>query len=73
MYVFSQLFISEDEKTDAVEVYLKTWLDEPSQRQIALLGEYGQGKSSATLMFTYHLMCESSQLPKRIPILIELR
>ncbi len=74
VYVPSQLFTSEYEKADDdVEVYLRKWLDEPSQRQTALLGEYGQGKSSATLMFTYHLMCESDQLPKRIPILIELR
>ncbi len=74
VYVPSQLFITEDEKAaDDVEVYLRKWLDEPSQRQIALLGEYGQGKSSSTLMFTYHLICQSSQLPKRIPILIELR
>ncbi|MEH1903711.1 MAG: hypothetical protein V7L04_20445 [Nostoc sp.] len=74
VYVPSQLLVSEEERADDnVEDYLRKWLDEPSQRQIALLGEYGQGKSSAMLMFTYHLLCKGEQLPKRIPILIELR
>lgn len=54
-----------------VERYLLEWLDEPGQRQLALLGEYGQGKSTTALMLTYHLLAEPQ--PKRIPILIELR
>jgi hypothetical protein len=55
-------------------------MDEPGQRQIAILGDYGQGKSSTALMFTYHLIFGSNlpllaenSLPKRIPILVELR
>jgi hypothetical protein len=62
------------------EEYLCSWIDEPGQRQIAILGEYGQGKSSTALMFTYHLifginppLLAENSLPKRIPILVELR
>ncbi|MEP0754839.1 hypothetical protein NDA03_21730 [Trichocoleus sp. Lan] len=74
VYVPSQLYVSKGKRAnDNVEDYLQKWLDESSQRHIALLGEYGQGKSSAALMFTYRLLCESNQPPKRIPILIELR
>jgi hypothetical protein len=55
-----------------LEKYIKDWLLEPGQRQIALLGEYGQGKSTTALMTTYHLIREN--LPEhRVPILIELR
>lgn len=59
------------ESKENLETYLRQWLNEPSQRQIALLGEYGQGKSSAALMFTYNLLLDNSA--SRIPILIELR
>jgi hypothetical protein len=55
-----------------LEKYVKDWLLEQSQKQIALLGEYGQGKSTTALMTTYHLIKEN--LPEqRVPILIELR
>lgn len=54
-----------------VEQYLREWLQEPTRRQLALLGEYGYGKSTASLMFTYGLISEAA--PPRIPILIELR
>jgi hypothetical protein len=55
-----------------VEAYLHAWLLEPGQRQLALLGEYGQGKSTSALMTAYNII--KPGLPtKRIPILIELR
>ena len=50
---------------------LSSWLTEPGQRHIALLGEYGQGKSTAALMLTYELL--SKHGTGRIPLLIELR
>jgi hypothetical protein len=74
VYVPSQLLESDEKSADNdLENYLRVWSAEPSQRQIALLGEYGQGKSSAALMFTYHLINERLQTLHRIPILIELR
>lgn len=63
----------ENEDSERLEDFLLNWLDEPGQRQIALLGEYGQGKSTGMLMFTYHIIQNLDRMPGRIPILIELR
>ena len=43
--------------------------------EIALLGEYGQGKSTVSLMLSYHLMqqIQAGSRSARIPILLELR
>ncbi|MDM8566049.1 hypothetical protein QUF74_10395 [Candidatus Halobeggiatoa sp. HSG11] len=73
IYVPSAFTIEEksEEKHQNIENYLQTWLQDSSQRQIALLGEYGQGKSTGSLLFTYHLLTQEQ--PTRIPILIELR
>lgn len=74
VYVPSHFFLSTGVKQgSSIEEYLNNWLNEPSQRQLALLGEYGQGKSTAALMWAYHLCCEKSQPFGRIPLLIELR
>lgn len=59
--------------SETVEVFLDRWLVESGRRQIALLGEYGQGKSTTALMLTYRLLFQEKPLRKRIPILIELR
>lgn len=48
--------------------------DNNTERQLALLGEYGQGKSTASLLLCYHLIRQLTEHPDtRIPILIELR
>lgn len=52
---------------------MTAWVNEPGQRQLALLGEYGQGKSTTALMFAHHLVESSGGKPQRVPILIELR
>jgi hypothetical protein len=73
VYVPSQFFVQDEQHLqDNVEQYLREWIDEPGRRQLGLLGEYGQGKSTAALMLTYHLLCEENEY-KRIPLLIELR
>lgn len=57
-----------------VENALLSWADEPGTRQLALLAEYGQGKSTVSLMFSHRLIARLRQdQPARIPILIELR
>jgi hypothetical protein len=56
-----------------VEAYIGDWLAESGRRHLALLGSYGQGKSTVALMLTYHLLMAHPGLPPRIPILIELR
>ena len=59
-----------DGPSDLVD-YLVTWLEEPGPRQLALLGDYGQGKSTAALAFTDRLLNDDTA--SRVPILIELR
>lgn len=75
VYVPSRFFLttSDEKPSDNVGENLYEWLKEPGYRQLALLGEYGQGKSTAALMLTYHLLFEKEHGPSRIPILIELR
>ena len=56
------------------EEFLHEWLAENSNRHIALLGEYGQGKSTISLMFSYGLVRRLREgKSERIPILMELR
>jgi len=57
-----------------IEKHLQTWLDDSSATQRALLGEYGQGKSTTSLMLCYHLIQQiEAGESKRVPILIILR
>uniref|UniRef100_UPI001C4030C3 hypothetical protein n=1 Tax=Candidatus Thiosymbion oneisti TaxID=589554 RepID=UPI001C4030C3 len=39
-----------------LEAFLRDWMQESSQRQIAVFGEYGQGKSTGSWLFAYHLI-----------------
>jgi hypothetical protein len=74
IYVPSKIKDDDNKKINKnLEDYLKQWLAEPGQRQLALLGEYGQGKSTGSLVFSYHLMQKFNGQPPRIPILLELR
>ena len=55
-------------------IFLSDWAKDLPGRQIALLGEYGQGKSTAALMFTYDAVLSNWDVSGgRIPILFELR
>ena len=73
VYVPSRFYDEHGDLQDmTVERYLSAWLEDKSRRHIAVLGEYGQGKSTAALMWTHRLLERRSQ-HKRIPILIELR
>jgi len=62
---------NKNEKIDSVENKLLDWSKEESNRHIAVLGEYGQGKSVLSLKFCYEIINNSRF--DRIPILIELR
>lgn len=58
-----------------IETYLNNWLTEDTntdKRQIALLGEYGQGKSVMSLRLAYTIL-KNKATPQRLPIIIELR
>jgi hypothetical protein len=59
---------------ETLEAYIQQWLTDNTRRQLALLGEYGQGKSTTSLLLSYHLIEQSLiDSTTRIPILIELR
>jgi hypothetical protein len=74
VYVESSISVEDVDIEIGVESYLDKWIEEKNYRQITLLGEYGQGKSTCALMFTHHLISKESSLSScRIPILIELR
>jgi hypothetical protein len=61
-----------DPLTDDLDQYLTNWLnDETSKKHIALLGEYGQGKTSATQVLAHRLINDNAA--QRVPVLIELR
>ena len=73
VYVPSSIKNSEGIEIDSsLDDYLKSWLIEPGQRQLALLGEYGQGKSTGSLLFAYNLLFNDEH-GQRIPLLLELR
>jgi hypothetical protein len=55
---------------ETLEDHVFAWLDDHQRRQLAVLGEYGQGKSTASLLLSYHLIQRAAP---RIPILLELR
>jgi hypothetical protein len=57
------------------EKLVTNWVTERSDRQLALLGEYGQGKSTAALALTYKLLFQpdfANRCDNRIPILVRL-
>lgn len=61
-----------DFEIESIETYVFDWLNDNSQhKQLAILGDYGQGKSVLCKKIVYRLMTEEN-LSKRIPILISL-
>ena len=61
-------------ETETLEAFVFDWLRRPGRRQLALLGEYGQGKSTASLLISHQLIEQACRdATTRVPILIELR
>ena len=70
----SQNFDGSETLTD-FEAIVHEWLHEQTGRQLALLGGYGQGKSTAALALTYRILTNSAPFDRssdRIPLLIRL-
>ena len=65
--------LNKHEVLDSIEHYIENWLNDNIQhKQLALLGEYGQGKSVLSLRLAYQIL--NGQIKsERIPIIIELR
>ena len=72
VYTESEIELPNGAGLALVEKYLNEWNTKATGRQLALLGEYGQGKSTAALMWVYHCI-ENPQPGDRLPLLIELR
>lgn len=73
IYVESNGRNQNNEEIRSLEEYVINWTYEThDQKHLALLGEYGQGKSVLSLKVTYELL-ENRTKDSRIPILIELR
>ncbi|MBW9335066.1 hypothetical protein FEE59_16250 [Herbaspirillum sp. RU 5E] len=54
--------------------YLSDWSKRPAGQHVAILGEYGQGKSTGALFYVYEAIKSNLSLTDgRIPLLIELR
>ena len=54
--------------------YLQEWSKQPPGKHLAIMGEYGQGKSTGALMYVYDsVRSDWSKTDGRIPLLIELR
>ena len=57
-----------------LEEHLPGWASQPDGEHLAVLGEYGQGKSTAALLFAFSAIRSNFQKTGgRIPILFELR
>lgn len=62
-----------NEEIGSIEQYVAKWLNDNSQhKQLALLGDYGQGKSVLSLRLAYQILTGHIE-SERIPIIIELR
>jgi hypothetical protein len=73
IYVESAADVKEEQgflHVENVEEYISQWASENSSRHLAVLGEYGQGKSVLALRITYRMLFEENSA--RIPILITL-
>lgn len=59
----------------SIDDHIDEWLAESGKRHIAILGEYGQGKSTYCLQLAYRLFkdIEHGDINSRTPIIIELR
>lgn len=68
--------IKDEEKykdIDNIEKYIVDWINETKDKKhLAILGEYGQGKSVLSQRISY-LITQNNDLTDRIPIIIELR
>ena len=67
--------LNKDEALESTEAYILNWAKDKKRlqsEQLAILGEYGQGKTVLMHKIVYEMLQAPEQYP-RIPILIELR
>jgi len=72
---YTNIYRGDKTTEDEFDVCMSRWMATPDMRQMALLGDYGQGKSTAALYLTYRLLNDEAFFEKsgsRLPILIRL-
>lgn len=72
VYVDSEATLTDQETKVTLTDYLDQWTRDTRRRHLAVLGEYGQGKSTATLMWVYRRI-KTWKPGVELPVLIELR
>ncbi len=71
---FYRLEKNDEIQENSLEDFIGDWLQKNTRQQLAILGEYGQGKSIGSLLLSYNLIEQAkTDATIRIPILIELR
>lgn len=70
VYVEPDCALKGEKKRHKLNDYIWKWLGEDENRQLALLGDFGQGKTLYSIYLTYQMI---QQKAERIPILIPLR
>lgn len=70
IYVEPECRLESDGSRHILWEYVQQWLGENSRRQLALLGDFGQGKTLFSIRLAYKMIQHKA---KRIPILIFLR
>lgn len=70
VYVEPYCKLEESGGTFRLHSYVETWLQKPDMRQLALLGDFGQGKTMFSIWLTYRMIQKKGG---RIPIWIPLR
>lgn len=70
VYVDLNCCVGEEKVSQPLEPYVFDWLEKGSQEQLAILGDFGMGKTLFSTNLAYHMIKSGVQ---RIPILIPLR
>lgn len=72
VYVNPTLLDAEGKESDLRSI-VSDWVRSDSSEQLALLGGFGRGKSSAAIKFAFEALDDPSLAAGRIPIVVELR
>lgn len=70
-YAESSGKINQGETIASVSDYIKNWANQDESGHIAILGEYGQGKSTLCYKLAHELIIDSNK--QRLPVVLELR
>ena len=75
LYVDVNLALETGQLIEPINKYINSWIDNPYEQQITILGEYGSGKTTFCEKLSYDLSIDYIKDPvkKRIPLLFKLK